>query len=52
MTPDDILLYSDQWLARPLPEQFPPAAGGSKYRDPQPDITQRVRDLELSVLMR
>lgn len=43
MTPDDTLLSSDQWLARPSSEQFPPAAGESKYRDPQPDITESER---------
>ena len=26
-------------------EKLPPAIDGSKYRDPEPDITQRVRDL-------
>ena len=36
---------SYQDLAQPSSEKLPPAADGNKYRDPQPDIMQRVRDL-------
>jgi hypothetical protein len=35
----------DQCLAQPSSEMFPPAADGRKYRDPQTDIIQKVRDL-------
>ena len=30
---------------QPSPEKLPHSADGNKYRDPQPDIIQRVRDL-------
>lgn len=45
MTPNDILLYSDQSLVQPSSEKLPPATDGNKYRDPQPDYMQRVKDL-------
>ena len=35
----------DKPLAQPSSEKLPPAADGNKYRDPQPDITQREKDL-------
>ena len=35
----------DQCLAQPSSVTLPPAADGNKYRDPQPDNMQRVRDL-------
>lgn len=35
----------DQCLAQPLPKKLPPSADRNKYRDPQPDFTQRVRNL-------
>lgn len=41
----DIMVYSDQCLHHPLTEKLPLAVDGDKYRDPQKDITQRVRDL-------
>lgn len=44
-------LGENQILLRPAPcsaiiRKFPHAADGDKYRDPQPDIIQRARDLE------
>jgi hypothetical protein len=30
-------------------EKLPPAAGGNKYRDPLPDIMQRVRNLGIHI---
>ena len=33
-------------LAQPSSEMLPLAADGNKYRDPHPDIMQRIRDLE------
>lgn len=44
-TPND-LLHSKQCAAQPAPGKLPPAADGSKYREPQPDDVKRVRDLE------
>jgi hypothetical protein len=43
MTPKD----TDQRSvpSQPSSEEPPPAADWNKYRDPQPDMTQRVRDL-------
>jgi hypothetical protein len=35
---------ADQCLAQTSPEKLPPAADGNKYRDPQPDIIQTVKD--------
>ena len=35
----------EQCLAQPSSEKLPPAAGGNKYRDPQSDMMQRVKDL-------
>lgn len=40
----------DQCLAQSSSEKLPPAAYGNKYRDPEPDHVQKVRDLEHSVL--
>ena len=40
----------DQCLAQPSSVTLPPAADGNKYRDPQPDSMQRVRDLAHSAL--
>ena len=34
----------DQCLPQPLSEKLPPAADGTKYRDPQSDIMLKVRD--------
>ena len=34
----------DQCLVQLSLEKLPPAADGSKYRDPQPDIIQILRD--------
>lgn len=34
----------DGHFAQPSSEKCPPAADGNKYRDPQPDNVQRVRD--------
>ena len=45
MIPNTILLDSYQCLAQPSSERLPPAADGSRYRDPQLDNVQRVRDL-------
>ena len=42
MISDDILLYSEVSASSEKP---PPSAYGNKYRDLQPDIVQRVRDL-------
>ena len=35
----------DQCLVRPLSKKLPPSADRNKYRDPQTDSTQRVRNL-------
>jgi hypothetical protein len=45
MTPDDVLLYSDQCLAQPASKKLPPAAEGNQYSDSLPYILQRVGDL-------
>lgn len=37
--------WPDLCLAQPPSEKLPPVADGKKYRDPQPDHMQRVRDL-------
>ena len=37
--------FLDQCLRQLSAEELPPAGDGSKYRDPQPDIMQRMRDL-------
>jgi hypothetical protein len=34
-------------LIQPSPQRLPPAEDGSKYRDSQADIMQRVRDLRI-----
>lgn len=44
MPPNDTLLI-DHCLAHPLSEKFPPAENGSKYKDPQIDSVQRMKDL-------
>jgi hypothetical protein len=44
MTRNDILLFSYQYLIQLSSEKLPPAADVAKCRDPQLDITQRVRD--------
>jgi len=41
MTPNDILLYSDQCLVQPSSEKLPPAVDENKYRDQQLDTTHR-----------
>ena len=38
-------VFIDRCLAQLSTEELPPAAEGNKYRDPQPDTRQRVRDL-------
>ena len=45
VAPDLILLFTDQYHAQPLSEKLPSVAEGNKYSDPQPDNTQRMRDL-------
>ncbi|KAL6035027.1 hypothetical protein STEG23_011559 [Scotinomys teguina] len=38
--------YEDQCFAQPSSEKFPPSADGNNYGDPEPDIMQRIQDLE------
>lgn len=38
---------TNQCLAQPSSETLPPAADGGKHRDPQADVLQRVRGLEM-----
>lgn len=44
MTPDDILLNSDLCLPQASPEKLPLAIHGDKYRAPQSDNIEGVRD--------
>jgi hypothetical protein len=52
MTPKDMLLYSYAFLAQSPSGKLPPPVDRKNYRDPQPDIVQRVRDLETLTLNR
>lgn len=36
---------TDLYLAQPISDKLPPATDENKYRDPQPDNMQRVKDL-------
>ena len=55
MTPCDILhsaILIDQFPVQPSSKKPLPAARGNKYRDPQPDIMQRMGDLGAHSLKR
>jgi hypothetical protein len=45
LLPQPLAGESDQCLSQPSSEKLSPAVDGNKYRDPQRDGMQRVRDL-------